>query len=229
MGEEIKSDMAGEDIPEEMSLEEKQGSAEDESIPAESEPVGEAKEEKGKRSPTVAERVKARARAVSPPRSRSQERKYVTKGVFAGWSILLFFLSVLLGAILALGVIFLYNSTLLYAPQHDFAELTGQVAQLQGAKENLEYRVKTLQEDAESLQDRVRELETLPGQVEALRAQVDRIVAEVDAVTAKTERLESEMTQLQEQVEALSEQTEKFDRFLSALRDLLVEIQGSSQ
>ena len=236
--ERIKSDtMDAEQTPVEASAETAKTSADVvETASSPPEPSEELQEEKPERPVTVAEQIKARARTVPPPRPPARRRGYVTRGAFAGWGFFLLLLSTLLGASLAVGVIFMYNSTLLYAPQNDVAELSGQVALLQGVDANLEYGFKALQGDVDALRARMRELEALPGEVDAIRRRVDELTAEVETTTTKTEEIEGELGKvrgeirdLQERVETLAKHTEKFDVFLNALRDLLNDIQEPNE
>ncbi|HID85775.1 MAG TPA: hypothetical protein EYP55_00150 [Anaerolineae bacterium] len=107
---------------------------------------------------------------------------------------------------ISLGVFYSYNATLDISQHRDIVGLKGQVRELEREREALRSDLEDLARRMERLEGRIEELAALRDDVDSLRGEVKEVRAEVEAVAAKAAR---------------------FDRFLTALRDLLIETQGT--
>ncbi len=168
----------------------------------------------------------------------------------AGWGRLLFMgaLCTLLGAALALAVLFFTNGTLDFqasanrALRTESARLQEQVDTLDSQQATLEQRLQALQDLTPALAKAQSDIEGLGLDLASAQARMDRAVedlAEVQASLAglenRTGGIEAQVSELQAQASAMQEQIEalegdietlqaaagRFDSFLTGLRELL--------
>jgi competence protein ComEA len=129
-------------------------------------------------------------------------------------------LSTLLAVAISLGVFYSYNATLDISQHRDVVGLKSQARTLEREREALRSDLEDLIGRTERLEGRIKELETLRDDVESLQGEVKKVGGEV-------EKVRGEMKEVRAEVEAVAAKAAKFDRFLTTLRDLLIEIQGT--
>ncbi len=166
-------------------------------------------------------------------------------------SLLIVAVSALLGVAISLGVIYSYNGTLNFSKHRDMVALKAQTERLQRASDSLQSdleavtgRVEDLEvlkgdverlqtdleqigKDVEAITGRVGDLEEKVKVIEALKRDVQSLEADVGDLKKGVESLQADVGGLKEEVAALEQQAAKFNRFLDALRDLLIEAQGA--
>ncbi|MFQ6057942.1 MAG: helix-hairpin-helix domain-containing protein [Anaerolineae bacterium] len=139
----------------------------------------------------------------TPPPARREEALWL-------WglarSLIIIAVSTLLAVAISLGVFYSYNATLDISKHRDIVGLKSQVRDLERDREIIRSDLQDLTRRAKGLEERIKELEALRDDVESLRGEMKEVRAEVEAVAAKAA---------------------KFDAFLTALRDLLIETQGT--
>jgi competence ComEA-like helix-hairpin-helix protein len=160
-------------------------------------------------------------------------------------------LSTLLGAAISLGVIYSYNGTLDFSKQRDVVALKAQTERLQRAGESLQSdleamtkRVEDLEglkgdveslktnfgelgKDVEAVTGRVEVLEEKTEGLEELKKDVESLQADASDLKKNVESLQADVSDLKKDVAAVEQEAAKFNRFLDALRDLLIEAQGT--
>lgn len=155
-----------------------------------------------------AEEVKPAAGEIEPE-IRPTEPPAVAKEVW--WELakglLIVALSTLLGAAISLGVIYSYNGSLDFSKHRDMVTLKAQAERLQRASESSRSHLEAITRRVEDLEQKVEGFEELKKDVKSLEADV---------------------RDLGKDVEAIEKETAKFNGFLNALRDLLVETQGAA-
>jgi competence ComEA-like helix-hairpin-helix protein len=149
-------------------------------------------------------------------------------------ALLIIVLSTLLGVAISLGVIYSYNGTLDFSRQRDVVALKAQAGELQRANESLQSdleavtgRVENLEEKAKGFEDLKKSVESLKADLGELEKEVNSLRAEVADLGKDVESLKTDVSGLKEEMEAVRQETAKFNSFLNALRDLLIETQGT--
>jgi competence ComEA-like helix-hairpin-helix protein len=166
-------------------------------------------------------------------------------------SILLVLLGGLLGAGLALLALWLLSGSLQYASRSEMDALSRNLGILHTNQQQAWQRVDQLDGRLAAVEREMGRLDALSAQVNSLERELDGLQSQVDglqrdmvslrtdvnnrllALDKRTGALESGVASLTKSVEALSSAVEelkagvkRFDTFLSALRDLLVDLQG---
>lgn len=156
-------------------------------------------------------------------------------------ALLIIVLSTLLGAAISLGVIYSYNGTLDFSKQRDVVALKSQAEKLQRASASLQSdlevvagRVEDLEEKAKALEDLKKDVTRLKADLGGLDKEVNNLTTDVvdlgrdvESLAADIGDLSKAMDGLREEVAVISQEAAKFNSFLNALRDLLIETQGA--
>jgi competence ComEA-like helix-hairpin-helix protein len=129
-------------------------------------------------------------------------------------------LSTLLAVAISLGVFYSYNATLDISQHRDVVGLKSQVRTLEREQEALRSDLENLVGRTDKLEGKIKELETLKDDVASLQGEVKTVGGEV-------EKVRGEMKEVRAEVEDVAAKAAKFDHFLTALRDLLIETQGT--
>lgn len=160
-----------------------------------------------------------------PPRPAAERQPPRGGGMWRAW--LLMFVGALLGAVLALLLLYRLNGTLDFAAHPRLLELADDLSALERQNEAMNSEIGDLRErlsQFEALSGRVQmveaDLQTVTEAVTTLEGQLDVLAGEVDA-------LEEDTSEIRETVGQIQAATERFDGFLNALRDLLLETQGA--
>ena len=184
------------------------------------------------------------------PEKKAAKPAFAIRGAWWGLAkaLVIIILSTLLGVAISLGVIYSYNGTLDFSKHRDTVALKAQAEKLQRAGASLQSdlevvtgRVEDLEEKAkgfEELKKGVESLKTDLGELEkevnSLRVAVAELGKDVESLTADVgdlrkamESLKAEVDGLREEVEVIRQEAAKFNSFLNALRDLLIETQGT--
>jgi len=184
------------------------------------------------------------------PEIRAAKPPFAIRG--AWWeltkALLITVLSTLLGVAISLGVIYSYNGTLDFSKHRDTVALKAQAEKLQRAGAALQAdleavggRVEDLEEKAkgfEELKKGVESLKTNLGELEkevnSLRVAVAELGKDMESLTADVgdlhkamESLKTDVDGLREEVGVIRQEAARFNGFLNALRDLLIETQGA--
>ena len=162
--------------------------------------------------------------------------------------LLIVVLSTLLGVAISLGVIYSYNGTLDFSKHRDTVALKAQAEKLQRASASLGSDLEAIVVRVEGLEEKVEGLEELKKDVDSLKTDVGDLSKDVksletdvsdlnrDVKMLKTdvsnfqkdvEILRTDVSQPQKDVELVRQEVARFNSFLDALRDLLIETQGS--
>lgn len=143
-------------------------------------------------------------------------------------------LSTLLGVAISLGVIYSYNGTLDFSKHRDTVALKTQAEKLQRASASLQSdlevvtgRVDDLEEKAKGLEELKKDVESLKTDLGEIEKDVNNLGADIAGLDKDVESLRTDMDDLREEVGVVRQEAAKFNNFLNALRDLLVEIQGT--
>jgi HAMP domain-containing protein len=110
------------------------------------------------------------------------------------------FLGVVLSLVLSLGILYLVNNTLVFAPADKISAL--------------ESRIDQVQNDLRVLQERVSAIEDLSGRVAGLEQQTEAFGKDLDAIDQQLVRIKQTVTDIQQRARI-------FDTFLGGLRSLL--------
>jgi competence ComEA-like helix-hairpin-helix protein len=184
------------------------------------------------------------------PAIRAAKLPFTIRGVW--WELakglLIVALSVLLGVAISLGVIYSYNGTLDFSRQRDVVALKAQAGELQRANESLQSdleavtgRVGDLEEKTKGLEDLKKDVESLKADlgeleknVNSLRTEladlgkdVENLKTDVSDLKGDVESLKTDVSDLKEEMEVVRQEAARFNSFLNALRDLLIETQGT--
>jgi competence ComEA-like helix-hairpin-helix protein len=233
----------GEEISEQVSTEEVEPEEGVELVGQEVEPTGEEAELAGEKAELT------REEAGSEHETKTTKQPFTIGGVW--WELakglLIVVLSALLGVVISLGVIYFYNGTLDFSKHRDTVALKAQAEKLQRASaslgldleatvvrvEDLEEKVEGLEElkkDVDSLktdvEDLSKDVKSLKTDVSDLNRDVEMLKTDVRSFQKDVEILRTDVSELQEDVELVRQEVARFNNFLDALRDLLIETQG---
>ena len=170
------------------------------------------------------------------PEIRAAKPPFAIRGVW--WelakALLIVVLSTLLGVAISLGVIYSYNGTLDFSRQRDVVALKAQAGELQRANESLQSdleavtgRVGDLEEKTKGLEDLKKDVASLKTDVGNLSKDVESLKTDVSDLKGDVEILKTDVSDLKKEVEVVRQEAAKFNSFLNALRDLLIETQGA--
>jgi competence ComEA-like helix-hairpin-helix protein len=202
--------------------------AAEQSVPAERSSEGSA----GTAEPTPPTAV---PHALRPGADRADSRQ-------AGRSAaLLVLLGGLLGAMLTLLVLAIVSGTVDFASRREVEALSRNMATMQASAELSWARIDALTRENATLEQRLARMESLADRVADLEGQLAAVQADIRATDARLAAVEGRMEaaevalakadermeELAEQAAAMQAQVVRFDGFFSALRDLLIEMQGA--
>ncbi|MHB0859541.1 MAG: hypothetical protein ACYC5M_18480, partial [Anaerolineae bacterium] len=170
-------------------------------------------------------------RSTAPPPTRDGDRDR-SGGRFLR-DLLLVLLGGLLGALLTLLIIALLSGSLRLASRSEVEALSRNLGTMQTNQELAFAEIDALRalserqarriEQLEPLIERVAELEV---QVQAAESAVASLGERLDASEGRLDEIDQAVTTLQTQVEEVRSAVERFDTFFTALRDLLIDMQG---
>jgi len=194
-----------------------------------SEPVPtEEVEPSGKEVELPEEEIAPEIRAAKPPFAIRRVWWELAK------ALLIIVLSTLLGVAISLGVIYSYNGTLDFSRQRDVVALKAQAGELQRANESLQSdleavtgRVGDLEEKTKGLEDLKKDVESLKADLGELKKEVNSLRADVGDLGKGVESLKTDVGDLKEEMGVVKQEAARFNSFLNALRDLLIETQGT--
>lgn len=163
-----------------------------------------------------------------PPPPPPPQRRGDTDGDGCMFTVLewlvLIFLGTVLGAALTLGILYAVNGTLDFSNVRGVRQAASALSQLQREQaqlaadlDALELQSDQLSQSVVNLQDRFDTLEEYTG---TLRNELERTSVDIGA-------MQEEVGILQSDVEAVATESADFDNFLTRLRDVLIEVQGT--
>lgn len=140
----------------------------------------------------------------------------------------------LLGAVLTLTVLLIVSGTLDYAPHREVRAQSRTLSSVQTSQELASQRIERLSARLGDLEEGLAGLRAdmgkLVGEFAALRADMGEAMGKLDkrVSTAEEEvkRLDKALGEMQDTLRVVQERVKRFDAFLTALRDLLVQLQG---
>ncbi|MFQ5855072.1 MAG: SH3 domain-containing protein [Anaerolineae bacterium] len=144
-------------------------------------------------------------------------------GTVLEWLILLF-LGTVLATALALGILYAFNGTLDFSQVRGVRQAQSAITELQSQQARLEANIGALEGEAERLSQSLANLEektnTLEDYTGTIRNEVETVKDDIEATT-------EELNSLQSDVKAVATESAQFDSFLTRLRDVLIDIQGT--
>ncbi|MHB1296090.1 MAG: helix-hairpin-helix domain-containing protein [Anaerolineae bacterium] len=183
-------------------------------------------------APTPPRPLRERAAAVPPPEREVRREPSGDGGGFLR-GLLLVLLGGLLGVLLTLLVIALLAGTLNLASRNEVDALSRNLGAMQTNQEQAFAELDALRTLSERQAQRIAELEPLAGRVDSLEQQLQDAQSAVagieERLTAGEERLNTlseSLAALQTEVAEVQTQVGRFDAFFTALRDLLIDMQG---
>jgi len=240
-------ELTGEEISEPVPTEEVELTGEEVLEPAPTEEVEPTGEEISEQAPTGEARP---TRREFEPEIRTARLPFAIGGVW--WelakALLIIVLSTLLGVAISLGVIYSYNGTLDFSKHRDAVALKAQAEKLQRASDSLQSdleaivgRVDNLEEKAKGFEELKKGVESLKADlgelskdVKSLRAEVADLGKDVEGLTTDVgdlekgvESLTTDVSDLKEEMGVVRQEAARVNGFLNALRDLLIETQGT--
>lgn len=163
-------------------------------------------------------------------------------------ALLIIVLSTLLGVAISLGVIYSYNGTLHFSKHRDVISLKAQAEELQRANDSLQSDLEAIVGRVEDLEEKAKGFEELKKSVESLKADLGELEKDVNSLRTEladlgrdveslttdvgdlgkgVESLKTDVSGLKEEMEVVRQEAARFNSFLNALRDLLIETQGT--
>ncbi|HSM23729.1 MAG TPA: helix-hairpin-helix domain-containing protein [Anaerolineaceae bacterium] len=130
--------------------------------------------------------------------------------------------SIILTALITLGILSATNGGLRYATVNDASRLENQINLL----EDLTTTMKT---DIQGIKSRVDALETVAGRVTILENRADEVDGEIDVIQTSIEKMNDTITTMQEEIKILQAAAEKSIEFRSGLLQLLMDIDGTTE
>lgn len=124
------------------------------------------------------------------------------------------------GALLALLVLQSINRTLDLATHPRLLQLGDQVSALEGQDQ-------VLSSEIGELRNRLNQVEALSGRLQNAEADLRTLDQSIATLEAQVANLEGDMSQTQEAVEQVRAAADRFDNFLTGLRELLLDTQGT--
>ena len=175
----------------------------------------------------------------TPPRARLQPAPEPKRGI--GWPALLAacLASAIAGACLALLLLLAINGTLRFGPDAAVSELGTRARQMNLQAERLTTGFSQLQGSLDEVDGRLDEVDgrldeadnrmaTAQAELKAVREEMARVGADVQTFQDWFRAIETQFGGLTEDLQAVRQATRRFDAFLSGLRDLIDQSQGST-
>jgi len=130
--------------------------------------------------------------------------------------------SIILTALITLGILSATNDGLRYATINDATRLENEITLLNDLST-------TMKTDIESMKSRLDTLETVAGRVTALETRADEVDSQIEEIQSSIQEISETLLTVQEEVEALQIAAEKSSEFRSGLMQLLLEIDGTAE
>ncbi len=164
-----------------------------------------------------------------PPAEETPDRDGCAATVVQ-WLVLLF-LSAVLGTALSLGILYARNGTLNFSEvrgvrqtRADIVELQNQQAQLRADLQALQQQADRLSQAQANLEEKTNTLETYTG---TIRNELETAKDDIQDTAQDVETLQSDVATLETNVKAVATESAQFDGFMTRLRDVLIEFQGT--
>jgi competence ComEA-like helix-hairpin-helix protein len=146
------------------------------------------------------------------------------------WLVLVF-LGTVLGAALTLGFLYAVNGTLDFSNVRGVRQAESALSQVQRQQADLAASVSALELQSDRLSQSVVNLQarfdTLEQYTGTLRNELEQTSTDMEAVREQVGTVDDELNTLQSDVEAVATESAEFDNFLTRLRDVLIDIQGT--
>ena len=130
--------------------------------------------------------------------------------------------SIILTALITLGILSATNGGLRYATVNDASRLENQINLLNDL-------TTTMKTDIQGIKSRVDALETVAGRVTILENRADVVDGEIDIIQTSIEKMNDTITTMQEEIKILQAAAEKSIEFRSGLLQLLLDIDGTTE
>ena len=176
-------------------------------------------------APAVEEEVivPSEPRFAQPPPPTAEPQRNGCLGAVIEWLVLLFLGTVLATAV-TLGILYAFNGTLDFSRVRGVREAQSAIGQLQGKQVELEANAKALQLEADRLSQT---LATLEEKANTLEDYTGTIRNDLEVAKRDIETTSKDLETLRSDVKAVATESAHFDTFLTRLRDVLIEIQGT--
>ncbi len=130
--------------------------------------------------------------------------------------------SIILTALITLGILSATNDGLRYATVNDAARIENEITLLNDL-------TTTMKTDIESMKSRLDTLETVAGKVTALETRADDVDTQIEVIQSSIQEISETLLTVQEEIKALQIAAEKSSEFRSGLMRLLLEIDGTTE
>lgn len=130
--------------------------------------------------------------------------------------------SIILTALITLGILSATNGGLRYATINDAKLLENQITLLNDS-------TTTMKTDIEGIKTRLDTLETVAGRVTSLESRADEVDGELDIIQTSIKEISETLVTVQDEIEALKIAAEKSANFRTGLMQLLMEIDGVNE
>jgi competence ComEA-like helix-hairpin-helix protein len=130
--------------------------------------------------------------------------------------------SIILTALITLGILSATNDGLRYATINDASRLENKITLLEDL-------TTTMKNDIQGLRTRLDALETVAGRVTTLEGRADGVDGEIEIIQTSITDISDTLGTVQEEIEVLKESAAKSTEFRSRLLDLLLEIEGQTE
>ncbi|MBS1252835.1 MAG: ComE operon protein 1 [Anaerolineales bacterium] len=191
--------------------------------PVEEAPSGEEPEE----APSIAE---DRPPFTPPPPPVTETDRDGCAATVIEWLVLLF-LGALLATALSLGILYARNGTLNFSEVRGVREARAAIVELQSQQAQVQANVKALEQQADrlsrtlaSLEEKANTLETYTG---TIRNELETAKGDIETARGDLATTREDVETLQADVKAVATESAQFDGFLTQLRDVLIEFQGT--
>jgi len=130
--------------------------------------------------------------------------------------------SIILTALITLGILSATNDGLRYATVYDAARIENEIALLNDL-------TTTMKTDIESMKSRLDTLETVASRVTTLETRADDVDNQIEVIQSSIQEISETLLTVQEEIKALQIAAEKSSEFRSGLMQLLLEIDGTTE
>ncbi|RME46877.1 MAG: hypothetical protein D6791_07210, partial [Chloroflexi bacterium] len=161
------------------------------------------------------------AQPPAPPAARREQNGCVA--TVLEWLILLLLGTVLATAV-ALGILYAFNGTLNFSNTRGVREAQSAIAQLEGQQAQIEASINALEREAERLSQ---SLGSLEEKTNTLEDYTGTIRNELETTKDELETAGEDIKTLKSDVKAVATESAQFDTFLTRLRDILIELEGT--
>lgn len=166
-----------------------------------------------------------------PPRAPAPEpARGGCVGTVVEWLVLLL-LGTVLGTALTLGVLYAFNGTLNFSSRAWGSEIQAALSQLQTEQAQLGVDIDALEREADRLSQSLARLadkaNTLEEYTGTIRNELESTKEELETTKQDLETTAADVETLQTDVRAVATESAQFDTFLTRLRDVLIELQGT--